>query len=458
MHDNNRQPEVLVVGGGLAGLVAACNLARDGARVCLLERARELGGRARTQVEAGAELNLGPHALYRRGAAWQALADLGIEPRGAVPHSFGYAYREGGASETGRLHMLPMTPLSGLLSRALDAPSKLEMNRLYGAIADPHVDEVERARRRSESFESWLSRHSKQPKAGDVLRTLGRVASYAADLDQVSAHVVLDQLALVVAGNVLYVDGGWQTLIVALAARARALGVTIERGVAVRRVSSGAGEGNEAPVRVELEQRGAASVRHVDGVVLAVAPRVAAELLGDAAPDWPRSPAVRAACLDLVLARLPRRRRRLALGLDQPLYFSVHSRARSRGRDICADLGRGCVIHVMRYLGAADDTPSSAVRAQLEALVDVMQPGWRDVLRHARFLPSLVVAQRLPLARDGGLAGRPGVEQSGVPGVFIAGDWVGSRGWLADGAADSGREAALQLTAWIARQTLRQAA
>src|SRR5437899_239644 len=65
--------EAIVVGGGLAGLTAATLLARAGARVTLYERSTTLGGRAITQNEAGFLLNLGPHALYRAGAALRQL-------------------------------------------------------------------------------------------------------------------------------------------------------------------------------------------------------------------------------------------------------------------------------------------------------------------------------------------------------------------------------------------------
>jgi heterodisulfide reductase subunit A len=43
-----KRPNVLVVGGGVAGLTAALNLAQRGVGVTLLERASELGGNART--------------------------------------------------------------------------------------------------------------------------------------------------------------------------------------------------------------------------------------------------------------------------------------------------------------------------------------------------------------------------------------------------------------------------
>jgi phytoene dehydrogenase-like protein len=74
--------------------------------------------------------------------------------------------------------------------------------------------------------------------------------------------------------------------------------------------------------------------------------------------------------------------------------------------------------------------------------VDRLQPGWRDVVVRARFLPRLRVAHDLPSAAQGGLAGRPGPAVPDVPGLFVAGDWVGGTGLLADASLASAREAA----------------
>ncbi len=60
---------VIVVGGGIAGLTAAIYLARGGRKVTLFEKERSLGGRATTSLRAGFRFNLGPHVVYRRGPA-----------------------------------------------------------------------------------------------------------------------------------------------------------------------------------------------------------------------------------------------------------------------------------------------------------------------------------------------------------------------------------------------------
>ncbi|HZU82497.1 MAG TPA: FAD-dependent oxidoreductase, partial [Polyangiaceae bacterium] len=60
--------DVIIVGGGLAGLAAAAFCARAGLRVTVLERAKNLGGRARTDLVSGHAFNQGGHALYAKGA------------------------------------------------------------------------------------------------------------------------------------------------------------------------------------------------------------------------------------------------------------------------------------------------------------------------------------------------------------------------------------------------------
>jgi len=57
--------DVVVIGGGIAGLATSIFLSRKGKRVLLLERSKNPGGRAQTEVHDGFSFNLGPHALYR---------------------------------------------------------------------------------------------------------------------------------------------------------------------------------------------------------------------------------------------------------------------------------------------------------------------------------------------------------------------------------------------------------
>jgi hypothetical protein len=104
----------------------------------------------------------------------------------------------------------------------------------------------------------------------------------------------------------------------------------------------------------------------------------------------------------------------------------------------------------MHYLDPREPSAAPAVEASVEALLDIAQPGWRDVLAQRRYLPRMQAASALPAAAQGGLAGRPGPRVAGLPNVLLAGDWVGPQGWLVDASLGSAREAARSI---LGRQT-----
>lgn len=85
--------------------------------------------------------------------------------------------------------------------------------------------------------------------------------------------------------------------------------------------------------------------------------------------------------------------------------------------------------------------------AELDALVERLQPGFREQVVTRRFLPRMVVSNALVTAAQGGLAGRPDPRVPGCSNVFLAGDWVGIEGQLADASLASAARVAAMLTA-----------
>ena len=78
-----------------------------------------------------------------------------------------------------------------------------------------------------------------------------------------------------------------------------------------------------------------------------------------------------------------------------------------------------------------------SVERELEAVLDDVQPGWREFVTHRRFLPSLTVSNALMTPE----VTRPPVATS-VRGLYLAGDWVGDEGMMADASLASARAVA----------------
>src|SRR5436305_11760206 len=194
--------EITVVGGGLAGLVAAISCAEGGAPVRLLEAHRQLGGRARTS-EGAFRANLGPHVIYDDGPLWTWLVERGLagdEPRSPLR---GIRFRRDGE--------LRRTPPASLLRLVKLARHEAPVDR---------------------DFRSWVTHHCGDETA-DVAAKAAGVITVDADPGRLSGAFVWERLVRVltqVRPKPRYMIGGWGSLAEGLAVRARELGVRIETG------------------------------------------------------------------------------------------------------------------------------------------------------------------------------------------------------------------------------------
>ncbi len=445
---DSKQAQVVVVGGGVAGLAAAVFAARSGAAVLLLEALSEPGGRSRTREEEGFRFNMGPHALYRNSPAEAVLEELGIRVAGAPPDlGTSLAWCEG------RLSQLPGGPLSLLTTRLLGVREKAAMASLFVRL--PKLDPTPWHGR---SLRELLMERFQHPRLRQLFAALVRLSSYAHAPDVMSAGLAIQQLQAAVGAGVRYLDGGWQSMVCALEEAAREAGVVLRSGVRVRTIESRsvakgaveteAGRSTSWSLRLRDDSSVAA-----DAIVLAMGPQEASRLVADGrdpvlAEQVGRALPVRAACLDVGLSRLPRPRHPFALGIDEPTYLSLHS---SGARGMAPD--GGALFQVARYLSPDEKPERAEVQAELETLLDAVQPGWREVVCTRKLLLDLRVAHSLPTAEMGGLAGRPRVDalEPRWPGLMLAGDWIGPTGWLVEGALTSGRDAGCA-AAWHARR------
>jgi glycine/D-amino acid oxidase-like deaminating enzyme len=398
--------DVIVVGGGLAGLAAGVTAAQGGASVVVLE-AHQPGGRAQTAEREGFLFNRGIHAFFNGGAGKGVLDTLGVRLTGAAPPLDRYRLLADGVQ-----HVLPMDPSGLAATTYLDAAEKSQLAGVFGAV--PSLDPRHLA---GQSVSGWLTELELRPKVEALLRALFRLSTYASDLDELGADAGIAQQQSAARAGVTYLDGGWAQLVDALGSQCE-----VRSGVAVSSVTA------DALGAAVHTADGTLRARSV--VLAAGSPQAARALLPDA-PGWgDLGEPVTAACLDLALRRAPERG--YVVGVDEPLYGTTQSPPARQ-----APPG-GAVVGIVRYgaRSAALDRPA------LHGHLGELGVGDGDVVT-SRFLARMVVSSTMPRARTGGLEGRPAMTDSGLPRVLLAGDWVGPHGLLADASLASGHAAAL---------------
>jgi phytoene dehydrogenase-like protein len=415
--------DAVVIGGGLGGLVTAAFLARAGQQVVLYEKSHELGGRARTQVLDGFHFNLGPHALYSTGLGTAVLKELGIEVHGGTP-----ARMSGFAVRSKTFHTLPLGFVSLFSTDLLRAAEKFEAARLLIKLPSLNAAHLQCV-----SVKDWLRQNIVSDALRELMAAIVRVTTYTNDPERLSSGAALQQLQRSFSG-VLYLHGGWQTLVDRLRKLNEQLGVRMSTGCTVEAVL------NDSSVRgVRLSEGRVTSSRVV---VIASSPSVAMSLVKNSRTlikDCEASARpVRISSLDVSLRKLPRPKALIALGIDQPIYASVHSSVARVAPD------GGALIHVAHY-GKPDEPPADDTETQLVDILNAWQPGWQRQLVHRRFLPHLTVSHSLVNVDHGGLAGRPGPSVPDIPGLYVVGDWVGPEGMLVDASLASARRAVTEI-------------
>jgi phytoene dehydrogenase-like protein len=408
--------DVIIIGGGLAGLTTAALLARAGKAVTLFEHSsREIGGRARTAEIDGFYFNQGPHALYLTDANDSILKEIGITYTGGIPAVKGYLISGGKKREIAGDYSSWLSGKSDG-SQFFISPTKMDFSQLE-----------------SVTEQEWLDKNIHDINDAEIIKTIFRLNTYANDPDIQSIGPVLHQIYVGSRAGVMYLDGGWQTLVdglLTVAKNANARIVMGKKAIRVKRTDSSGWQ-------VLLSDKTEVSAKIV---VIAAGPMDAYSLFDDKERSEVLSRAAKEAkpvhlvCLDVALSSLPDKDTLFALGVDRPLYFSVHSAYAK-----LAPKG-GALIHVAKYLGTSIEPKPREDQPELEEFLDLLQPGWRQVLVKKRPLPNMVVSNALVTAADGGLGGRPDTKIA--ENLYIVGDWVGKEGLLSNASVASAKHAA----------------
>ncbi|MCY4575614.1 MAG: hydroxysqualene dehydroxylase HpnE, partial [Chloroflexi bacterium] len=196
LHPDGARSHCVVIGGGLAGLSAACALAERGITVTLIERRNYLGGRAFSFIDpqTGMELDNGQHVFLRCCTEYidflnkiEAFAQTTLQERLHVT----VADRDGKRGSLSSTRFLP-APLdvlpSLLLYRHLGPMNRIRVVR--GMMSIRRTDrERERERLESMSFRDWLLQHGQNNRTISALWELITLPILNDTIDAVSAYM-----------------------------------------------------------------------------------------------------------------------------------------------------------------------------------------------------------------------------------------------------------------------------
>ena len=282
---------ICVIGGGIAGMVAAYRLNQMGIPTTLLEAEPRLGGKVQTVRSGGFVVEVGPDApvTYRPGAK-ELMAELGLETTGTIAHD-----PAAGIVSQGALHPIP----KGLL---VVVPSDLDAVAASGLLSPAGLARLAQepaipvGRQEDESFAQFVTRRLgpeyweklAAPLTGGIYGgdpgLLSTQAAFPAlkSLEEefgsiiLGAQKTLTQRPAAREGGQLFITPRWglQALIEALAARLS--GVTV-------RLASPAIAINKVPGGYQVKT--AQAELRAEAVIMAAPAYQAARLLAPLAPE-----------------------------------------------------------------------------------------------------------------------------------------------------------------------------
>lgn len=441
MTRSSRHLHVAILGGGLGGLLTANLLLKrlpsdraDTLQLTVFEASAHLGGRARSpRLKGGGEatLNLGPHAIYVGGALHRTLEELQLPISGAAPSPETMWLDISPAScPEPELMRLPGSLARILCHRHMNARQKARLLRVMRMILSRRVFEGD-----ERSTSEWLDALCAQDAfVLSLVTSLTRLTTYCADLERLPARTASSQLRAALTSGVLYLEGGWETIVEALLERLAAHPhVTIETRSKVTSIKPLARGG--LAIELACQEHRPLTASHV---VAALPPRTLARLTGSTALQSDHLNPIHAACIDLLLEKNPARTHLSVHGVHKPFYYANHSAITSFNED-----GAGAeVIHAAMYLRDDANPHTEEGIAQLERWLDGVAPFWREDIIASRRLPRIPVVQHLPFGETLPFLATP------PDNLYAVGDWCESPPYhLADAVATSARKASDEICA-----------
>jgi phytoene dehydrogenase-like protein len=413
--------DVVIIGGGLAGYVAANYLAKTNLSILIVEKGTKVGGRARTDRIHHHEFNLGPHALYKKGKAKLILDELGVQLMGKSPkQSVTLIDQE-------QKYIAPFSPIGLLSTNYLYGKERFEWVSILLKIYQLNPTELANL-----SFRIWVNQSTQSPKIQYLLFTLARLSTYCHGPDTLSAKLILTHIKIGL-GGVLYLDHGWQSLVDQLHNRAVVSQVKVQTHTSVKQLTPL----DDGHFRLETSTSEDIIAKYV---ISTTGPLELNQILSTSIPFaqhdfFSEISPVQGATLDVALTKLPDSNQLFALGISEPMYFSVHSPYAQ-----LSEHSNNVVLHVFKYFQLNESIDRKKVQLELEQFLEKIQPGWQNYVITKRFIPQITVNQRFPLVGDDHKLRQ--CSKTSIKGLYIAGDWASPDYILSEAAISSGKEAA----------------
>ncbi len=404
--------DVVIIGGGIAGLSTGALLAKQGKRVTVIEKGNQPGGRAYTYEEKGFTLNYGPHAMYlpESGELAEVMRRLGrSSPKcNYVDNTFAYW------ADGDRLASIGSKPHQVLTTRLFSLGERLQVVKIMLAIRSAKPENVAPGT----TWRRWVDEHTGEAAVRRFAMALGTVNTYtrpAADLDAawLLAHF---KRTLFARDYVGYMCGGWRSMYDVFIEELESNGGALITGERIDRLEIVDGRITAA---VSSGARYAA-----DAFVCTLPPQDAPAVAPEGSPlraemeQWQGLIDVRALCMDLGFDRKVRDDLALIFDIERDLYYSVHSFTTP---DLAPAAGQ--LLHAMAYLSpeeAADDALLAGRKEELVTGLDLHFAGWRDATVVERTLPAarVVAARQTPENRTHMVP----LRAAAVDNLFFAGD------------------------------------
>jgi phytoene dehydrogenase-like protein len=407
--------DVVIIGGGIAGMATGALLAQQGKRVVVLEKGNQPGGRAYCYTDKGFVLNYGAHGMYRpeSGLLGDIMAKLGRAAlTGGFPNDAMRAYW----SDGDRWGVVGAKPHELMLrSDLLPIASRIRMVPLMLALrgVDPQKIAPEML------WSEWVNAHTSDELLRRFVMMLTCVNTYSRHAGGLSAQAVARHLKdnLFAKDYVCYLSGGWARIFDAFTDVMTDHGSTLVTGA---RVDSLELRDGRAVAAIAGGKR-----YEADAFVCAMPPQDAPSIAEPGSPlaselaQWSSLTDVRAVCIDLGLSRAVRTDLNAVFDVERELYFSIHS---STTPDLAPPGTQ--LLQAMAYLSpeeASSDVKAAARKIELEAGLDRFFPGWRDAIAVERVLPNVRVTSARRTPEQYGQGGVP-LRVSSATNLYFAND------------------------------------